>query len=478
MAISKANIGQALHSVADDHVTAVANDIFDEDLNKYQSEINAEVGQGDGVYDISAANPTNGNPTPYGVLSEALTAFTDTTKKKGGMTIKFIDSNSGKYVQYRLKSATFSTDEDDWEKEGNSIEVIDTNGNNDIEFADEDGNIVLACGNGDIETKNFNSAKLRKNLGIENYPTFDDEETYSVGDTVMYNGLLYKFTSAKVVGSWDSSVVEETSIFEKSSHPVEVVDTNNNYDFEIADKNGNVILACRYGGIKTKNFDSAKLGKTHWYGKKWYAYGTSLTDTENTKQGKYAKYVRELSGMVMFNKGIGGGGLISNRNIYNRIMDVTDGKTEADLITLECLANDAGSTFGTVTDTDNTTFLGSLAECIRFLQINTTAQIVVISSMRARYNTAQTTYNTPETDEEYVNKCMAMEKLCLMYGVYYINPNHAMGYYRKCFKNGNDEEYINDYYVDNIHHTELGGKIFGEYIWSKLKEIPLWHTTL
>ena len=43
MAISKANIGNALTSVAPDHVVAVANDIYDETLDKYQSDINAEL---------------------------------------------------------------------------------------------------------------------------------------------------------------------------------------------------------------------------------------------------------------------------------------------------------------------------------------------------------------------------------------------------------------------------------------------------
>ena len=38
--ITKANIGNALHSVAEDHVTAVAEDVFDERIQKYQSEIN------------------------------------------------------------------------------------------------------------------------------------------------------------------------------------------------------------------------------------------------------------------------------------------------------------------------------------------------------------------------------------------------------------------------------------------------------
>ena len=35
----------------------------------------------------------------------------------------------------------------------------------------------------------------------------------------------------------------------------------------------------------------------------------------------------------------------------------------------------------------------------------------------------------------------------------------------------------NDYIVDQIHHTTLGGKVFGEYVWFKLQHIPLWYTS-
>lgn len=253
--------------------------------------------------------------------------------------------------------------------------------------------------------------------------------------------------------------------FDSSELRLKVIEST--HDFEIADLDGNVILRLQGGHIKTKYFDSTDAigNKTHWYGKKWYAYGTSLTNTSN--EGKYATYVEQYSGMIRTNKGISGGALVANRNIYNAIMNTTDGKTDADLITLECLANDGNSPFGTVQDTDNTTFLGSLGQCIAYLQQNTAAQIVIMSSMRGRRNAANTQQFYPYDDEDYTNKCLAMEKLCLMYGVYYINPNHAMGYYRKS----------DSYYVDNIHHTDLGGHVFADYIWSKLKDIPLWLTS-
>ena len=33
-----------------------------------------------------------------------------------------------------------------------------------------------------------------------------------------------------------------------------------------------------------------------------------------------------------------------------------------------------------------------------------------------------------------------------------------------------------DYQLDNIHLNKLGGLNMGNFVWSKLKDIPLWHT--
>lgn len=41
--IVKGNIGNALHSTAKDHVTTFVDEVFDEDNQKYQSEINDEL---------------------------------------------------------------------------------------------------------------------------------------------------------------------------------------------------------------------------------------------------------------------------------------------------------------------------------------------------------------------------------------------------------------------------------------------------
>lgn len=41
--IAKGNIGNALHSTAKDHVTTFVDEVFDEDNQKYQSDINNEL---------------------------------------------------------------------------------------------------------------------------------------------------------------------------------------------------------------------------------------------------------------------------------------------------------------------------------------------------------------------------------------------------------------------------------------------------
>ena len=73
------------------------------------------------VYDVSAKNPTAG-PNSDGkweslsaLLSDAnLNTLIPTSVRKGGMSIKYVQSSDNKYVQYRLMSDTFNTDVTQW----------------------------------------------------------------------------------------------------------------------------------------------------------------------------------------------------------------------------------------------------------------------------------------------------------------------------------------------------------------------------
>lgn len=122
MTIIKGNIGNALHSVAPDHIVATADEIFDEALGQYQNEIN----QSAGAFDISEYNKSGDTPATYATLALALAAV-PSAQQKGGMTIKYIDSTTSKYVQYRLTATAWSTTEADWQ--GVDAEPVNRSGN-------------------------------------------------------------------------------------------------------------------------------------------------------------------------------------------------------------------------------------------------------------------------------------------------------------------------------------------------------------
>lgn len=217
----------------------------------------------------------------------------------------------------------------------------------------------------------------------------------------------------------------------------------------------------RIDSINESVAEIADVG-TQWNGKKWYAYGTSIT---SIVQGTYAPHLAEMSGMVLTNKGIAGGGIgdlgaYSRGQVRNAIMNTTDGKLEADLITLEVGANDTGENvpLGSIYDTDDTTLCGCLNMCIRYLQANTNAQIVVFPS--------PATKTEPNEANKYYEAQLMFQQICFINKCYWIDGCTGLGYSRI---NGN-----NTYTADNIHQTELGGYIFAKSIWSRLKSIPTW----
>ena len=178
--------------------------------------------------------------------------------------------------------------------------------------------------------------------------------------------------------------------------------------------------------------------------------------------------------MILTNKGISGGGICANTLIKDAIMNTTDGKTNADLITLEIGANDTSSALGTIYDTGNDTFCGALNQCIRYLQKNTNAQIVVISSTNSRYKSGDKTVEfTPDKtfgDDNHTkyDQWKATKEVCAINSVPYIGMGEeaGLGYARMIASD--------QYNIDNIHHTVCGGRNLGEFVWSKLKDIPLW----
>lgn len=71
-----------------------------------------------GVFDISAYHATGGNLAKYADLTAALGtsgANIPQSIRKGGMSVKFVQTDDNKYVQYRLMSDEWSTTESDWQ---------------------------------------------------------------------------------------------------------------------------------------------------------------------------------------------------------------------------------------------------------------------------------------------------------------------------------------------------------------------------
>lgn len=206
-----------------------------------------------------------------------------------------------------------------------------------------------------------------------------------------------------------------------------------------------------------------------WKGRLWYAYGTSITDTSST--GRYPLYLAEMSGMRLVDKGIAGGGIgdlggYSEGQVYDAICNITDGKINADLITLETGANDDGASvpLGTVYDTGKSTLAGCLNDCLRYLQTNTNAQIVVT------YSPASTT--APNATDKYYEWEEMVERICKINRVYYLRPATNMGYAKLTSSSGSL------YVEDNIHQTCLGGYIMAQSLWYQLRNIPLFYNTM
>ena len=209
--------------------------------------------------------------------------------------------------------------------------------------------------------------------------------------------------------------------------------------------------------------------ENHWKDKLWYAYGTSMTSVQ---QGEYVPVVEKLSGLRVVNKGIPGGSLtpdgFGKGNTKTAIMNLEDGKDKADLITIDVLPNE-GKTVGEIYDTDDESFCGCLNQCLRYLQENTKAQIVVIIMIGGNDRSPEKVVETRQiTQFEFAQKIELVAKLN---SVPVINVFGESGFGYARVKKG-------EYQLDNIHLNKLGGLNMGNFVWSKLKDIPLWETEI
>lgn len=215
-----------------------------------------------------------------------------------------------------------------------------------------------------------------------------------------------------------------------------------------------------------------------WQGKKWAAFGTSITDTSyidtNFLQptGKYPPYLAELSGLVFNNFGIAGGSIMTD--IQTKVKQTT--LTGYDVVTVEGSVNDHATSkpIGDVGDTGTDTFAGAIYQIAKYVYENSNATLFFITDYVGRYvhinptpagtdfygDCAPTKTNNDDLLQiDYINM---MIKQCEYFGI-------------PCITAGQDSG-INLltgdlYLMDHIHSTYVGGKQYAETIWSYLKNV-------
>ena len=142
--------------------------------------------------------------------------------------MKFIQgteqTSDNKYVQYRLTADDWSTSTFDWERY-NDI-TTSNNQDADLEFSDEQGNVLIRASNGHIKTKNFDSSK-----------DASEEE----------RGLMSAIDKIKLNTIEGGAEVND----------VETREDLSDVDLDFSDEQGNVLTRFSNGHIKTKNFDSS-----------------------------------------------------------------------------------------------------------------------------------------------------------------------------------------------------------------------------
>lgn len=101
-------------------------EVYYDGTSFYANSVAGGSGSGDGVFDVSVKYPTSGveggnTYTLEGALA-VLNANLPASKKKGGMSIKFVQSSDNNYVQARCMANSFTTDVTQWQ--GVATELI------------------------------------------------------------------------------------------------------------------------------------------------------------------------------------------------------------------------------------------------------------------------------------------------------------------------------------------------------------------
>jgi lysophospholipase L1-like esterase len=138
--------------------------------------------------------------------------------------------------------------------------------------------------------------------------------------------------------------------------------------------------------LETSLSEIKNLTKKKWVGKKWVAFGDSLTEANRRTTKNYHGYVADETGISVVNMGYSGSGFKrmfdSNQAYFQRILNVP---TDADVVTIMASGNDLSTTWltyglGEVTDTGTDTICGCINTTIDNLySVLPTVQLGIIT---------------------------------------------------------------------------------------------------
>ena len=220
--------------------------------------------------------------------------------------------------------------------------------------------------------------------------------------------------------------------------------------------------------------------ENQWEGKNWTALGTSIT---SVAQGKYVTPLAELSGLIATNQGVPGS-VMGGHILY--YAQKASSLATADIVTIEGSVNDFASAnpLGKVGDTvpyfyeftspvwenggtEEGTFAGACYQVFKAVLENAPNAVVICltDTVGRDINTTGAYYGREKrnsldlSQKDYNDMLKAVAEYM---GVIVIDTATLSGITQE----------NPDYYVDHIHHSDLGGRQFAQTAWSKIKTIP------
>ena len=233
-------------------------------LDKILDDIESEKADKDDIKDIQDAVADS-----QAAASQAQQSATEAANKLGTIqsAIESLDPSAGEAVKLAAKVEENSQKLSELEGKASLCEEAGgEDADDDLDIADENGNVLARFANGHFRVKNFSSkqtlekiASILTNIGFDKLPEFNDEESYVAGDIVIKDNLVYKFKIAHEAGEWKDSEVDQTDMLSELGGQIELpvsIQDGTDDDLDIADENGNVLARFANGHFRTKYFDS------------------------------------------------------------------------------------------------------------------------------------------------------------------------------------------------------------------------------